>query len=157
MTTRKGQPSRTEIQNDIFKRFAEPLSLLNQMMVEVHNSLSILEEEVEYELFLDMFESNGNLVIEAVLPGIDPRDVNVMVSSDTVELTGEVLESEDYNEDDAYISETPYGRFARTIVLPMSIDPEKTEAYYRDGILRLEMPVDEMADHYPIRINVRRY
>ncbi len=157
MSAQKGQPSKSEIAGNIYRRFAEPLTLLCQMMLEVHNSLSILEEEVEYELFLDLFESNGSLIMEAVLPGIDPREVKLMVSSDTLDLSGEVLESEDYNEEDAYISETPFGRFARTLVLPVSVDPERTEAYYRDGILRVEMPVDEMADHYPVRIQVRRY
>lgn len=138
----------------IFRRILDPMTKLSQMMVEVHSSLFPPPEEMEYEVYVDLFESDGLLILEAVMPGIDKKEVLLKLGSDSISFSGEVLLSEDHSEDEAFLSEAPYGKFSRTIILPYSVDPSESEAFYRDGILRVEMPIDEEAYYPPQKMEI---
>jgi HSP20 family protein len=138
----------------LYGRLIEPLSKLGQMTGEVYADLFPPQEVEQYEVFLDLFESDGLLVLEAALPGIDPQEIELTVDSESVFMKGDVLESEDFNEEEAFIIERLYGSFSRTISLPYNVDPNRVEGFYRDGILRVEMPIEEDADYPPRKIEI---
>lgn len=147
--------SRTKMRR-LFGEFADPLSRISQMMIELHNDLVHPPEGVDYEIYVDLFENDGTLILEAPVPGVDPKEVLLKVSSEALSLSGEVLESADYNEEEAFISETMFGKFSRNIILPYNVDVNSTEAFYRDGIIRVEMPIEEDAEDPPRRITITR-
>ncbi len=89
---------------------------------------------------VDLYESGDAVVLRADLPGVDPKDVEVRVTDNTVSIRGEVRREQQADEDGLYYSERQYGAFYRSIPLPRQVKPEQSRATYRNGILEITMP-----------------
>lgn len=79
-------------------------------------------------------------VLTTELPGIDPDDVSISVTGDTLTINGcckpvEAPESAQYHR-----RERSRGDFSRTVQLPYTIDPNKVEARVDMGILTVVLP-----------------
>jgi HSP20 family protein len=80
----------------------------------------------------------GDLVIRAELPGVQPEAFNVTVEGRRLTLTGErKLESP---EGGYHRRERPYGKFSRTVQLPEDLDVEHAEAKLSLGVMTLRIP-----------------
>jgi HSP20 family protein len=104
---------------------------------------------------VDIYETEDNLVLKAELPGINPNDVEVRVEDNTLFLKGERKFEKEVKEENLHRVERSYGGFSRTFALPSSINAEKVQAEYKDGILTLTMPKREEAKPKTIKINVQ--
>lgn len=105
------------------------------------------------ELALDVSESEDEYTVEASLPGIDPEDLDITYSGNTLTIKGET-KSETESEGKRYhMRERRYGSFSRSISLPSSVDASKIEANYEKGILKLKIPKAEEAK--PKRIEIK--
>ena len=105
---------------------------------------------------VDILENEGNIVLKAELPGIDPKDVEVRVEDNTLYLKGERKFEKEVKEENYHRVERSYGSFARSFALPGSIDSEKVQAEYKDGLLTLTIPKREEAKPKTIKINVSK-
>lgn len=84
---------------------------------------------------------DGQLVVRAELPGIDPeKDVEVVVDEDTLTIRGERRVQSEDRTSAGYRSEFRYGRFLRRIPLPSGASVDVVSASYRDGVLEVRMP-----------------
>jgi len=92
---------------------------------------------------LEAFEKDGQYVIRADVPGIDPNEVEVSVLDNSLILKGERKRSHEVKEKDHHYSETAYGRFERRLALPSGIDPEKIAAKFENGVLEVSMPLPQ--------------
>jgi HSP20 family protein len=132
--------------DDLKEKISVPLKKLSQAVDEVMEDLFLSPEAMAFEPDLDLFESGGMLIMEVVLPGVEPEDIFLKVDPNKLLIQGELLESEDYDEGETFIAERFYGPFQRIVDLPVTIDPNATEAFYRDGILRVEMMIEGSSD-----------
>ena len=105
---------------------------------------------------VDIFENDNNIVLKAELPDVDPKDVEVRVEDSTLYLKGERKFEKEVKEDNYHRIERSYGSFARSFALPGSIDSDKVEASYKDGLLTLTIPKREEAKPKTIKINVSK-
>lgn len=105
---------------------------------------------------VDIFENDDNIVLKAELPGIDPKDVEVRVEENTLYLKGERKFEKEVKEDNYHRIERSYGLFARSFSLPGSIDTDKVDAAYKDGVLTLTIPKRGEAKPKAIKINVSK-
>lgn len=103
---------------------------------------------------VDVFENDNNYVLKAELPGVDPKDVEVRVEDNTLYLKGERKFEKETKEENYHRVERSYGSFARSFALPGSIDSDKVQAEYKDGLLTLTIPKREEAKPKTIKINV---
>jgi HSP20 family protein len=94
---------------------------------------------------IDVRESEEEFIIKAEIPGIDEKDVEVLVSDDAVTLKGEKKEEQEDKGKDYYRLERSYGSFHRVIPLPKGINLEKVEATFKNGILSIKLPKTEEA------------
>src|SRR5579872_5446794 len=94
---------------------------------------------------VDIIEQENSLVLKAELPGIDPNDIEIRVEDNTLHMKGERKFEKDIKEENLHRVERSYGAFSRTFALPSSIDADKVQAEYKDGILTLTMPKREEA------------
>jgi HSP20 family protein len=86
---------------------------------------------------VESFVRNGELVVRADLPGIDPKNVELAVDGNRLIMKGERKEvSEDV---ERHYREVSYGRFERTLELPRGVDAESIKATYHDGVLEVTM------------------
>lgn len=89
--------------------------------------------------------------VRVALPGVDPKDVQIEVASNTLTIRGERRREETH---EPYMTEISYGRFERTLQLPDSIDSERVSASYRNGVLELALPLHESVKPRKIQIAV---
>jgi HSP20 family protein len=103
---------------------------------------------------VDIYEHDGNLVLRAELPGIDPKDVDVRVENNVLTLSGERKLDSEVKKESYHRVERSYGAFSRSFTLPNVVDTDKIKAEFKDGMLRLVLPKKEEAKPKQISISV---
>jgi HSP20 family protein len=90
---------------------------------------------------VDVFSRNGDLVVRAELPGIDPeRDVDVSVQDGVLVIRGERRVQDRTEAKDYVRMESVYGAFQRSIPLPAGVKEEDIKASYDNGFLEVVVP-----------------
>jgi len=105
---------------------------------------------------VDIYEHEGNIVLKAEVPGVDPKDVDVRIENNTLTLRGQRQLDSEIKRDSYHRVERSYGAFTRSFTLPNVVDQEKIKAEYRDGVLKLTLPKREEAKPKQISIQVSR-
>jgi len=103
---------------------------------------------------VDIYEQNGDIVLKAELPGVDPKDVDIRVENNTLTLRGQRHFDKDVKRESYHRVERSYGAFSRAFTLPNVVDTEKIKADFKDGVLRLTLPKREEAKPKQISINI---
>lgn len=88
------------------------------------------------------------------IPGIEAKDLDVQVTSESVSISGERKSETRTEEDGMTRTEFRYGKFQRVIPLPARIENTKVEAEYKDGILKLVLPKAEEEKNKVIKVNL---
>lgn len=104
---------------------------------------------------VDIVEDEDNIVLKADLPGIDAKDVDIQVENGTLTLRGERKFEKDVKEDNFRRIERAYGSFVRSFTLPTTVDSEKVQAEYRNGVLELRLPKRAEAKPKQIKVAVK--
>lgn len=104
---------------------------------------------------VDVYEDKETLSIEAQLPGIDMKDVNLSVTDHTLEIRGERKAGNQEKKDGYHVREAEYGTFSRTFRLPPYVDPEQAKASYDRGVLTITVPKQENAKPRSIQIEAK--
>ena len=89
---------------------------------------------------MDVWSTEEGVAIEAELPGVDPKDVDISVDGDELTLKGEVKAREAAEGETIHWRERGAGEFSRTLQLSFKPDSAGVKATYRNGILRLTVP-----------------
>ncbi|WP_207514045.1 Hsp20/alpha crystallin family protein [Mycolicibacterium celeriflavum] len=92
---------------------------------------------------LDAWRTGEAYVVEFDLPGIDADSLDVNVDNNVLTVRAERPEPADTR--NWQVAERPHGVFSRQLSLGNNVDVEKISADYRDGVLRLTIPVSETA------------
>jgi HSP20 family protein len=101
---------------------------------------------IEHEIpAMDVFERDGNVVVKAEMPGIDPAKIEVDVVGNELRISGEREEEKEVKEEQYYRCERTFGRIHRTVTLPEGCDTEHIDAKARDGVLEVVVPRKQAA------------
>jgi HSP20 family protein len=92
---------------------------------------------------MNVWSSAEGLVVDAELPGVDPKNVEITVQGDELVLRGTVNVQEPQNEECFCRRERPAGDFSRTLQLPFRANAAAVKAAYRNGVLRITIPRSE--------------
>jgi HSP20 family protein len=103
---------------------------------------------------VDVLEDKDSFTVKAELPGFRREDLEISVQENNLILSGQRKAEEERKDGEFYRSERFYGRFHRSIALPASVDTDKIEAKYRDGVLTLTLPKSEQARTKQIHVMV---
>jgi HSP20 family protein len=122
-------------------------SLVDESLAEAPNN------EREMMLAVDVCAEDEAYTIKALIPGLDPEDINIEVLNNTITLQGEFLSTADENVKHLNC-ELPSGKFRRVITLPTELDSGKAEANIKNGVLMLRVPKAESHRPKTIKINV---
>jgi HSP20 family protein len=98
------------------------------------------ERVMLWEPPVDMFETEKEVVVRAELPGIDPRDLDVTVTRDTITIKGETRFDQEERDPTYHVRQFRYGAFARTLELPVEVKVEDATATYQKGVLEVKIP-----------------
>ena len=104
---------------------------------------------------IDMSEDEKAYKISAELPGIDAKDIDVLVSGDMLVLKGEKRREKEEKEKNYHYSERAYGSFQRPFELPASVDRDKIAADFSKGVLTITLPKRAEAQRPTKKIEIK--
>lgn len=102
----------------------------------------------------DMYETKGDLVLAFELPGVREQDVSLSITGDTLTVKGERAFNQELKEDNYHHLERVYGKFERSVQLPMAVQANKVKATSRDGMLEVKLPKAEEVRPKEIKIDI---
>ena len=103
---------------------------------------------------MDVYEENGNVIVEATLAGIRPEDVSINVHDDVLTLEGKRKVSSEIDEKNYYRKEVRSGSFNRSVILPASVQADKAQANFENGLLKISLPKQTETKVKSIKINI---
>ncbi len=102
---------------------------------------------------MDFSEDNGNYVLTAELPGVEPNDVDVELEGNILTIRGEKKMKREHQDERIQLSERRYGAFERRLTLPSAADPEKVTAGFQQGVLSVQIAKRPEARGKKIEVN----
>lgn len=102
----------------------------------------------------DMHETKDDLYVTFELPGIRETDVSVSITGDVLTVKGERRFERDLKGEGYHRLERVYGKFERSVPLPIPVQAEKVTATYRDGVLEIQLPKVEAVKPKEIKIDL---
>ena len=103
---------------------------------------------------LDLHETDTTYEVAVPLPGVKPEDINVRMQNGTLTISGELPQPKVEENRKVVVQERYYGKFSRSISLPQTVDANKVEATYDNGVLNLTLPKVPEAQPKQIAIKV---
>ena len=100
---------------------------------------------------VDVYATNEAVVVEAILPGVKPEEVDITMEGSTLTFAGDTSSTMPDRES-LMLQEIRRGRFIRTLTLPAGLEPDKAAATFEDGILTLRIPKAEQVKPRQIQI-----
>ncbi len=88
---------------------------------------------------VDISETDTDIKVRADIPGMNPEDINIEVTEDTLALSGSHEKSEEEKGENFYRIERQSGQFSREFVLPSKIDADSVEAKAKHGVLTITL------------------
>ena len=98
------------------------------------------EEEQDAELTVDVYQTPGDVIVQTMVAGVRPEDLEIIIARDMITIKGKREESRTIDEENYFTKELYWGTFSRTISLPQEIDPEEAEAIEKHGLLTIKLP-----------------
>ena len=86
---------------------------------------------------LDVVEDGDDIIVRATLSGVKPEDIDITIEEGLLTLKAE---NKNEREDNYLIRERRTGKFHRTLRLPDTVDVDKAETSYDNGVLTLKFP-----------------
>lgn len=99
----------------------------------------IEEENEEAELSVDVYQTPTDIIIQTMVAGVRPEDLELSVSRDIITIRGKREESRIIDENNYFTKELYWGKFSRTISLPAEVEPEEVEAVEKHGLLTIKI------------------
>jgi HSP20 family protein len=102
----------------------------------------------------DVFEDKEAVKIVAEVPGVRPEDVKISLENNLLTIRGEKKQEAEERTERVHRYERSYGSFERSFALPSTVDPDKIQATYANGVLTVTVPKAERARPREISIRV---
>ncbi|KAF9570719.1 Heat shock protein HSP 90-beta [Mortierella alpina] len=129
--------------NQVFEHLSDPWATNRRTRRSVGDTASSAMDLISPSV--DVLENETAWNIHMDLPGVRKEDIKIDVTDNSVTLSAESKFAEDYNRDNVRYQERRYGTYSRTIPLPDSVDRDKIDAKFQDGVLNLTLPKGEAA------------
>ena len=101
---------------------------------------------------LDISESRKDITVKAEIPGIEAKDFDISIGGRLLTIKGEKKQEQKQKEEAYYRVERSYGYFNRTIQLPAEVNPDKVDATYKRGVLKIKLR--KAKENEPKRIKI---
>ncbi len=103
---------------------------------------------------IDVHRADGQIVVRADLPGVNPRDVKVEVEDGALTISGERREEHEEKGDQYSRTERVYGQFFRAVPLPEGVDDNQIQASFDNGVLEIRVPEPKQQPRQAKRVEV---
>jgi HSP20 family protein len=104
---------------------------------------------------VDVVEKPTEFQIVAELPGLEEKNIEVKCADGVLTVKGEKRDEKEEQDKDYFLSERRFGSFQRSFRLPQSVDADKIEAVFKNGLLTLTLPKKAEAQKNEKKIAVK--
>jgi HSP20 family protein len=94
---------------------------------------------------IESFVKDGNLVVRADVPGLEPKDIEVSVLGNVLTIKGERKSEKEVKKEEYLRREVSYGSFERRTTLPEGTASEQVKAAFKNGVLEITLPLAKAA------------
>jgi len=98
------------------------------------------QENEEGQLTVDVYQNPAEIVIQAIVAGVKPEDLDISITQDMVTLRGKREDGRRIERENFFYQELYWGSFTRSILLPQEVDPDDAEATLKNGLLTIKLP-----------------
>ncbi|MDE2020441.1 MAG: Hsp20/alpha crystallin family protein [Patescibacteria group bacterium] len=109
-------------------------------VAEADDAHEMHEEPGAAQLTVDVYQTDNDIVIRALVAGVKPDDLDIAITRDMVTVKGRRVEQKEGSDDGYVYQELYWGAFERTIVLPAEVDVDGAEASEKHGLLTIRLP-----------------
>jgi HSP20 family protein len=103
---------------------------------------------------VEVVDNDKDVRISAELPGLEDKDVEVLIGDGVLTIRGEKKSA--IEDKERAFSERTYGRFERRIPLAWEVEEDKIEASFKNGVLTVTLPKSAESRSEVKRIAVNR-
>jgi HSP20 family protein len=105
---------------------------------------------------VDLYETAEAVVVRMALPGAEGTSLALTVGDESLTVRGESPHPGRAWEERTVVhwQEIPYGRFERTVPLPVAVSGGAARAQFRNGLLEITLPKQRLHDARTIPISV---
>ncbi|OGI85590.1 hypothetical protein A3A01_01930 [Candidatus Nomurabacteria bacterium RIFCSPLOWO2_01_FULL_39_17] len=96
-------------------------------------------ETEEAELTVDVYQTPTEIVIQTMVAGVRPEDLEIVTARDMITIRGKREENRSISEENFFAKELYWGSFSRIISLPSEVEPEEAEATEKHGLLTIKL------------------
>jgi len=124
----------------------------------MHNSASEPEHawfnfgEEEGQLAVDIYQTDDNLVVKSTIAGASSKDIEISLVDDMLTIRGRRELDEEVMADAYLYRECYWGKFSRSIMLPVEVRGDKVMASLHNGVLTVTLPKAKRSKHTSIRV-----
>lgn len=105
------------------------------------------------ELPVDMYQTEDEIVIRALVAGVSPGELEISITRDMVTIRGVREEFQEAHDDGYFHRELFWGSFSRTLLLPEEVAIDEAEAQEKHGLLEIKLP--KLDKHRSAQLKVR--
>lgn len=103
---------------------------------------------------IELHDDEDRLTLRVEIPGIEAKDLDIEVAREAVSITGEHRYEKRNEEKGFFHSEFRYGKFQRTVQLPIPVENDRVKADFKNGILTLTLPKAEEVRRQVFKVNL---
>lgn len=127
---------------------------VNRLFDHTLNRYPALKGLRSWQPAVDMYEDDKEIIVKAEIPGVEPKDVDITVTADSISLKGELKEETERREDGYIRAERRFGQFYRTLPLPAEVKPEEAQATFKNGVLEVRMPKAQVGRRQGVKVKI---
>lgn len=123
-----------------------PYSLFSQIMDDFFDEMVFPDMNQEGFMAapkIDLVDKDSHFILQAEIPGIDKKDIEIELLDDGITIKGEKKISNEQKEGKFYYRESSCGKFVRQIPFPEKVNTDQAKASYENGLLKIELPKSE--------------
>lgn len=113
------------------------------------------QDKFGWDLAVDVYEKDNNVIAEMNLPGIDPDNIDISVEDNYLRVSGSREESKEEKDKQYYSKEIKRGSFERAVRLPDAVEKDKVKAEYDNGELTITLPKAPASKTEKIKVQVK--
>ena len=111
------------------------------------------EAEMMRRMPVEIKEADGQVTVRAEVPGFTANEIKVSVEPQRLVISGKSEKKTEEKKDETLLSEFRSNQFCRELRLPAEVEPDKTTAALKDGVL--ELVFAKAAESKPVGVEVK--
>ncbi len=152
------QANRALAEWDPFREFSLLQDRMDRLFRNVFDrGLGFLTQDLAEGEFIpsaDVYEDDNSIHLNVEIPGVDEKNLSISIENNVLTVKGERKPEKDEKGEHFLRQERSYGKFSRSFTLPGSVDLDRVNANYVNGVLQIELAKRAEARPKQIKVNI---